>query len=135
MRKGSEASKPKNFETLFLFKFQFWYTFVSFPFSWHVACQGNVHGDFHDAEETAKKDLARIQSMLFPEGLLAADWFDARRTVSHAAGLRECRVALSTHDRVDERKPVGQCTGTIGSVVGHLGKRARRSGKKIRRSG
>ena len=59
----------------------------------------DVHGDFRDAEETAKKDLVRIQSMLFPEGLPAADWFDPMRRVCHLQRVKETARHLDRHRR------------------------------------
>ena len=64
-----------------------------------LARPGDVHGDPHDTLTQARAGLARIQSMLFPEGLPAAEWFDARRRKDHLERVKETARHVDTHRR------------------------------------
>ena len=48
-----------------------------------------VFGEWHDTEAAAVDDLVRVQSMLFPDGLPAEDWFDQTRRQKHLQRVKE----------------------------------------------
>ena len=48
-----------------------------------------IVGDLHDNEAAAIADLARIQAMLFPEGLPVELWFNAVRRGAHLVRVKE----------------------------------------------